>query len=984
MRKLFSLQVMSLVVAVFSLVISARAQDAAGVLPPPPTLLLDFENGVAGVGRDGQTIAPRVEGKAEFQDGKFGKAFVSGPGAGYLHFPTAGVVSKQAGTVEMWVMPIDWSGDDEEFHMFFKVSGDGMIYLYKYYRSILGMLLLSNGGGDKRNRLTYKNVDDWKPGQWRHIAATWTPHRQALYIDGELARAGIPELPQSLDNEFLIGDHPFQANVPRTSRSLIDSVRIYDRALSPEVIAAHAAGDFSKTTPLSDTSAQLDFTVSDNRILPTITLIGADIDTRQSRVEFSVMQGGKEVKQQTGRTFDGVIAAADFADDLAPGEYVLRAVVRDAKGQSLGALNRPLTVPSREWMNNTLGEEKKVLPPWTPLVVQQNAAGFSVHCWGREYRFGDGLLPLQIIAKGEPLLQSPLRLGVLSGGKPLSWKAERAKVKDASDYEVNIIGSAVAQTPQGQVRVESNLHLEYDGLMVVTLKFQSSPNWKPGAVNLEIPVRADNALYRHGWQSDLKPFSGSLPPGTGVLQNGAFLPAAWLGDNERGLFWFCESAQFWPNWKSENAFQIARENSAVTMRLNLLNGQEPPTDWSFQFGLQATPVKPLPADWRKWRLSPAPRATAELIWPTTAPDSMQQYGYAQARDPQAFKKRVDALHAEGKAAIPYSVLNGLSGATPEWKWFGKDWDVQAGDYGSSDVVKVGSPLHYTSPTQESWRDFVVWKNRQFFKDNNLDGIYHDLTYPWAWAVPSANTGWFDGKEWHKTHPMLAYRELYRRHYASLKALKPDAFLMGHMSSRINIPVLAYEDAMLNGETLLTPLKGKNSYMDVISLDQWRAEYTGRQWGVMPFLLPEFDAVQREKVQPTRGLAALTMLHDVTPWPIWSNAKVWAGMFDALDAFGYVQSEFIPYWDAAPPATTDMKDVYVSVYKRADGRALAIVGNTSKEARTGTVTLNAKRIGLPTAGVLSWPDKKPLVQNGDKIELSVPGLDYQMLLIGKAP
>jgi hypothetical protein len=127
-----------------------------------------------------------------------------------------------------------------------------------------------------------------------------------------------------------------------------------------------------------------------------------------------------------------------------------------------------------------------------------------------------------------------------------------------------------------------------------------------------------------------------------------------------------------------------------------------------------------------------------------------------------------------------------------------------------------------------------------------------------------------------------------------------------------------------------------------------------------------------------------MLHDVTPWPIWSNAKVWAEMFDALDAFGYVQSEFIPYWDDVPPASTDMKDVYISVYKRADGRALAIVGNTAKEARTGTVTLNAKAIGLPTVGALSWPDKKPVVQNGDKIELSVPGLDYRMLLIGKAP
>jgi hypothetical protein len=168
------------------------------------------------------------------------------------------------------------------------------------------------------------------------------------------------------------------------------------------------------------------------------------------------------------------------------------------------------------------------------------------------------------------------------------------------------------------------------------------------------------------------------------------------------------------------------------------------------------------------------------------------------------------------------------------------------------------------------------------------------------------------------------------------------------------------------------------------LDQWRTEYTGRQWGIMPFILPEFDPERRTQIEPTRGLAALVMLHDTAVWPIWSNGAVWAKMYDALDAFGYVESEFIPYFDETPPATTDMKDVYISVYKRADGRALAIIGNTSKEARTGTVTLNSKRIGLPVTGVLSWPDKKPFAQSGDKIEISVPGLDYRMVLIGKTP
>jgi hypothetical protein len=80
----------------------------------------------------------------------------------------------------------------------------------------------------------------------------------------------------------------------------------------------------------------------------------------------------------------------------------------------------------------------------------------------------------------------------------------------------------------------------------------------------------------------------------------------------------------------------------------------------------------------------------------------------------------------------------------------------------------------------------------------------------------------------------------------------------------------------------------------------------------------------------------------------------------------------------------MKEVYISVYKSSDGRALAIVGNTSREDRSGTVTLNAKRIGLSILQVLSWPDKAPVAREGDKIKLDVPRLGYRMLLIGKAP
>ncbi len=957
--------------------------SAAEVTPASPTMTLEFEKGADGIGKDGEIIAARIEGQAEFRDGKFGKAFVSGPGAGYLHFPTKGNLSPQAGTVEMWVMPIDWSGDEKSFHTFFRAAGEGEIHLYKYFNAY-GLLLLTNDGQPGSvNRLVLKNVDSWKPGEWHHIAATWSSARQELYIDGERVASVEPLLPKSFGEEFLIGDHFFNPAIERKSQTLIDRARVYDRVLSPEVIAAHFAGDYAKTTALNEKSAALDYSVdrAAKKLTVNLMLLGADVDTQQTLVDFSLVQGERVAAKQTDRRFVGTQAAADFSTDIPAGEYSLRAALRDAKGQSIGTVQRVLTIPSMQWMNNTIGQEKKVLPPWTPLQVKKDSKGFSVLCWGREYRFGDGILPLQITAQGEPLLQSPATLGVLAGGKNLTWTKASAQVQNASDYEVNITGNAEAVTPQGRVIAQTTIHIEYDGLMWLSLKLQTPPNFQPEAITLDVSMRGQNAIYRHNWSGEgkTKYLSGALPVGTGVLQQNVFQTLSWLGDNERGLFWFCETAQQWPNWKSENAFQIMRENNVVTTRFELLRGQTLPTDWNFEFGLQATPVKPLPKDRRKWRLSSAPKPTAVVPWPSDQPDSTRHFGYPEATDSAAYQKMLDENHAKGQAVIPYLLLNGISSTAPEWKWFGNDWDMKSEEAGGG-----GTRVHHMAPTVKSWQDFVIWKTKQFSDRFNFDGAYHDLTYAYGWAAPNVNTGWKDGEEWRKTYPIRAYRELYRRNYSIFKNKKPNSFLWGHNSPVMMIPVLAYEDAYLTGETLLGPLKGKDSYMDVMSMDQWRVELTGRQWGVMPFLLPEFDAEHYNQVQPSRGLAALVLLHDSAVWPIWSNSGAWVPMFNALDAFGYEDSEFIPYWASTPPATTDMKDVYISVYKRSDGRALAIIGNTSKEARTGTVTLNAKAIGLPTAGVLSWPDRKPLAQNGDKIEVSVPGLDYQMVLIGKAP
>ena len=120
---------------------------------------------------------------------------------------------------------------------------------------------------------------------------------------------------------------------------------------------------------------------------------------------------------------------------------------------------------------------------------------------------------------------------------------------------------------------------------------------------------------------------------------------------------------------------------------------------------------------------------------------------------------------------------------------------------------------------------------------------------------------------------------------------------------------------------------------------------GRQWGLHA-LLPEFDARHAAQVEPTRGMMALLMLHDVDAPPIWCNSLVvneaLASVFAPIR--GYTDADFIPYFDPTPPVTTSMRDVYANAYKRLDGRVLLVIGNLSKEDREGEIQINSQKAG----------------------------------------
>ena len=944
-----------------------------------PVVTITYDDDLDGVRAAGAVEGTPV-GNPALVDGKFGKALKSGPATGYVDYPLEGIVNSDAGTVELWVCPLDWQPKDREFHVFFEAVGEGAIYLYKYWENKKDLYMLSCNEVTGPYTISTGSIEDWQPGQWHHLAGTWSRSqgRVVCYVDGKPGVPSIGHVPESLSGAFRIGDAPWSK--PRTSSSLIDEVRIYDRALSAEHVAAHYQGnhDFALAPTKDLASLRYEVAPAEGTVQVWLDMGGADVADARLGARIAMIPHGGEIPENTAAVplQEGQATAGLPLISKSPGSYQIAAEVT-LDNRKAFELRERLRIPGMEWQGNRIGMEDKVLPPWTPMQVQ----GTTLSCWGREYAFGKRAFPIQIAARGEEILARPIHLSIGDGNKAV-WQEESVRVVEQSDTRVELLGEMRGKTDNGApLNFTVRSTAEYDGLLLVELTCHAGDTAQPDRISLDIPITEEHALYLHRYETRHGAKSGSVPAGKGVVQQFGFCPYIWLGDNDRGLFWFCESDQYWPHGTQPDAIQIVRSDGEVTLRLNILApGEKLPSNWRFVFGIQATPVKPLPEGWRKWRLN----KNIVIPWPHPVEDSLKYFGYPEAANPQAFSQMVERYHDQGKKVAIYSCLTHLSAAAPEWDFFGKTWSSGQGYSFSADVANYGAPFVKVSPSALGFADFIVWKNKQFIERYGLDGLYHDNTVPYPSAHLDAGCGYLRAGKAYPTHPILAYRELYRRIYAVMKSQPHETLLIAHVSPFVTSPILAYEDMYVIGENFRDQVE--ESYMDVITLDQFRAAYMGRQWGLISTFIPGLrgDRIDyyKKAVRPTRGLMALLMLHDVTPWPTLCNVAVLEEAWKALDEFDHIEAEFLPYWQILPPASTDMEDVYASAYKRADGQVLLIVANLGDADLTGRLRLHLTPLGFAPGAiqVISWPDKAPVELTGDSVTIKVPGLGYRMLVL----
>ncbi len=186
--------------------------------------------------------------KTGLKDGKKGKAALIGTGADkkadfHITFQNKTYLPTEKGSISFWVKSEDWTGNDKNFHIFFRANGKNSdLLIYKVaWAPQLGFLIGSTQKINGKNvwSSVMVSVKDWKPGQWHFVAAVWGDGKVQLYVDGQLK--GSNPMQGSAWDPFLRfgigGLRPAAWNTP-TNYSLLDDFKIYDSMLSAGDVAA--------------------------------------------------------------------------------------------------------------------------------------------------------------------------------------------------------------------------------------------------------------------------------------------------------------------------------------------------------------------------------------------------------------------------------------------------------------------------------------------------------------------------------------------------------------------------------------------------------------------------------------------------------------------------------------------------------------------------------------------------------------------------
>jgi hypothetical protein len=628
------------------------------------------------------------------------------------------------------------------------------------------------------------------------------------------------------------------------------------------------------------------------------------------------------------------------------------------------------------WLRSSIYDnyagDQRVLKPWTPLRYRERA----VSMWGRTYAWTSAsLLPASITSQGVELLAGPMRLAVSMGGKEYTVPLHHFRFISQRPNR----GEMVASGTVAGIRALAEMWIEYDGFLWVTLSFPDGPEGKVEAVRVIVPMPTRNLRLYQTFARPLAGWIGKEPLRLAWLAN----PAEhivnfyhWFGDEERGLGFTYATLEHWAPAAEDNFCTLVPGAQRSIYSINLIEKPVRLAGRRFVFGVQATPIKPLPEDyhsmvssalnwnpWAVWQQIPENLDTV-VIWP---PSIMRGLNDPYNVNVQNLRHAVRYVHARGVAALFTGCPQKIGPFSQEFAQYRQEWETEP----ESILEWEGTP-HYQncgrSYTLRKWL-FYGWAI-EIVDRFGLEGIYYDGWQAGTIACHNRRhgCGWADESgQRHLTVPVLEGREFNQRMCMFLEDhVRSDRVVPETAPPRDDFPsyhyrihswefvpsVMGFATSWLTGEFAAYPQHGPSTLLPegtfgkALGLGLFRARCLSTNWGVPNFFhVMMWEHTENHPTDRQTCMAFAWLLPHGVPLGelVYMNHKTVLEILRLMMAFDTRHARFIPCWRANPfweVVQPVDEEVVLATWDHPDGRVLTVVSNLAVE-KTHRVILRWK-------------------------------------------
>jgi hypothetical protein len=378
---------------------------------------------------------------------------------------------------------------------------------------------------------------------------------------------------------------------------------------TPEFVAK-TYGEYVSTVPKGDYVSSIAYIRRNGKLRITVDtdVVGnfpqAVRDAKRCRVLVQGQDGTKPLFDQTLQFVDGL--ATELIDlGKVTGRHTVNLYLLDEKGGVVSTRSHTFdNAPAYNWENNTIGEERVVIPPWRPIAFDGNVLKTRT----AKFTVGNGGLWDAVEVLDKQILTGPMRIEGSVDGKEVVWKGGSANIEkgkgrafppefDQYDYKVSCPKIPFDQLPEtdgyealvtgkgaaGPIAVSVKSVMDFDGSTHFAIQY--APNDKPVKVDrLEVVCELFGTINGLFMMREVVPSLLSLPTDKqGLLWEsksmelrpknfyGTFVPYLRVGDGTYSLLFFAKSDKGWLLDDKVSCMRIERHGDKVQLRLLLVN-----------------------------------------------------------------------------------------------------------------------------------------------------------------------------------------------------------------------------------------------------------------------------------------------------------------------------------------------------------------------------------------------------------------------------